>query len=339
MKTAFNTSLKSTGLTILLDTDPSYAQAYDACVRSSGNLSATDLRNTYPKEYGSWQNRKGWAKANNVQWHPDMETFQGFLSILGPIPHKDWTLDRINSRGAYIPANLRWADKKTQSQNRTTARSIDYDGQQLTLKELSEKTGKAPDTLRMGINRNGDSYISNLVTNLVTKPKLDASYAAISSDIEKWQWPEDTRHQLLTSMYNLRHDYGMTKPTFFAALVSYEISVRDFIREHDIEEENRIEAQKDLDRLRPMLAETQNFIDGINERIYVLREQHKPSIVEDYYLNLIEKVEVREPPCKKEPTNPTFEWVTPQPQPLFAVDFPERYAALKKTFEMLEPQH
>lgn len=338
MESSFNTSLKAAGLTILLDTDPSYAQVYAECVRSSGNLTATELSNKYPKEYSSWQNRKGWAKENNVQWHPDMEPFKGFLSILGPIPHKTWTLDRINPRGAYIPENLRWASKETQSQNRTTARLVDYDGQQLTFKQLSEKTGKLPDTLRRGIKRNGDSYISNLVTNLVTKPKFDASYAAITWDIEKWQWPEETRHQLLTSMYNLRHDYAMTKPRFFLELLTYEISVRDFIREHDIEEENRIEAQKDLDRLRPLLVETQTFIDDINERIYGLREQHKPSIVEDYYLNLIEKVEVREPPCKK-PTNPTFEWVKPQPQPLFAVDFPERYAALKKTFEMLEPQH
>ena len=328
METAFTPSLKSTGLTILLATDPSYAQTYDDCVRSSVNLSATALRKSYPKEYSSWHNRKSWAKSNGVHWHKGMDTFQGFLETNGPIPHKNWTLDRIDPQGAYTPENLRWADKETQSQNRTNASSIELNGNTFTVNELSAKTGKSPDAIRMGINRNPTSYISKLVF----KPIVDDSYNGIRFDIEQWQWPENADHQHLNTMYHLPFLSGhhrlreMEKPRFFVELVAHEMSVRDFIKEHDIDEANRIEAQKDLALLRPMLVETQNFIDAINQRIAVVR-QSSPPPEEDLYMTIFEGKK-KDLPCKKS-SNPWMEWAIPQSQPNVCSDFPERYAALK----------
>lgn len=54
-------------------------------------------------------------------WVQDFEAFEAFIETLGPKPTPEHTLDRIESRGHYEPGNLRWADKKLQSENRRNA--------------------------------------------------------------------------------------------------------------------------------------------------------------------------------------------------------------------------
>lgn len=304
METLSNDFLKSVGLSEWLK-DPSYATRYAACVQSLETLSATALSDKFPAEFSSWKNRKSWAKANNVHWHPGMDPFKGFLSILGPIPEKNWTLDRINPRGAYVPSNIRWASKKTQSQNRTNSRSITIEGEKWTVNALSEVTGKTPDAIRVGINRTGDAYVEKLVP-LVVQSKLNDSVGAIHLEIEQWQWPEGTNHQALNDLYKGRAKGEMKKPTFFAALVSYEIFLREEISASDPIESRRIEAKNDIDSLRPLLVDTQTFIDAINQRIYALRQQRQPDPdPEDYYLNLIGE-KVKDQPCKTKPINPVM---------------------------------
>lgn len=51
-------------------------------------------------------------------WVHDFEAFDAFIESLGPKPTPEHTLDRIDPAGHYEPGNLRWADKKTQSENR-----------------------------------------------------------------------------------------------------------------------------------------------------------------------------------------------------------------------------
>jgi hypothetical protein len=52
-------------------------------------------------------------------WVDDFAAFEAFIETLGPKPTPQHTLDRIECTGNYEPGNLRWADKATQSQNRT----------------------------------------------------------------------------------------------------------------------------------------------------------------------------------------------------------------------------
>lgn len=51
-------------------------------------------------------------------WINDFPAFEAYIESLGPRPTPQHTLDRIEPTGHYEPGNLRWADKKTQSENR-----------------------------------------------------------------------------------------------------------------------------------------------------------------------------------------------------------------------------
>ena len=51
------------------------------------------------------------------------------------------TLDRIDVNGNYEPSNCRWVDIKTQCRNRRSNIYVYYNGEKITLIELSEKTG------------------------------------------------------------------------------------------------------------------------------------------------------------------------------------------------------
>ena len=51
---------------------------------------------------------------------------------------KGLTIDRINNNGDYEPSNCRWTNMKTQGRNRRITRKVEYNGNLITIKELSE---------------------------------------------------------------------------------------------------------------------------------------------------------------------------------------------------------
>lgn len=82
-----------------------------------------------PKLYVVWRNMRGRC---NCKSRPDYKYYGGrgikvcsrwndyytFAADVGPHPGKGWTLDRINNNSNYRPDNVRWATRRTQSQNR-----------------------------------------------------------------------------------------------------------------------------------------------------------------------------------------------------------------------------
>lgn len=82
----------------------------------------------------TWYKRYGGRGIRVCQeWRKD---FEKFAKDVGERP-EGTTLDRINGNGNYEPGNVRWADAKTQQNNRKGCAQIEWDGKLNTLTELA----------------------------------------------------------------------------------------------------------------------------------------------------------------------------------------------------------
>lgn len=73
------------------------------------------------------------------EWETDYAAFKKWAEANG---YKDnLSIDRIDSSGDYCPQNCRWANAKTQANNRTNNVLITYKGKTQTVTEWSEETG------------------------------------------------------------------------------------------------------------------------------------------------------------------------------------------------------
>lgn len=88
--------------------------------------------------------------------------FENFLADMGQKPTPQHTLDRIDTNGNYEPSNCRWADSKTQQNNRRNNRFLEFNGQKLTCSQWAEKMGISSDLLRQRIDRDGWSIAQAL---------------------------------------------------------------------------------------------------------------------------------------------------------------------------------
>jgi hypothetical protein len=74
-------------------------------------------------------------------------SFENFLNDMGKKPSANYTLDRIDVEGNYTKENCRWADKKTQGNNRRNNIVIEYNGIKQTLTQWANMLNVNPLTM------------------------------------------------------------------------------------------------------------------------------------------------------------------------------------------------
>lgn len=112
--------------------------------------SQRELRRLYRGEYNSFRAMRERCRDEKALLDTSLDTFPKFLCVLGKKPSTKATVDRIdNDRREYAADNVRWADARTQANNRSTTIILTGgDGTRLPLAEWARETGQKADTLR-----------------------------------------------------------------------------------------------------------------------------------------------------------------------------------------------
>jgi len=132
-------------------------------------FTATQRRTThgcrYTTEYKIWDGIKQRCLNSNDKAYPMyggrgiticerwLQSFDNFLSDIGPRPDADHTIDRIDNDGPYSPDNCRWATWHEQNNNQRSNRLLEYNGRTLTMAQWARVLGINYKTFKWAIHR------------------------------------------------------------------------------------------------------------------------------------------------------------------------------------------
>lgn len=91
--------------------------------------------------------------------------FKNFISDMGLKPGSDYSLDRIDVNGDYIPSNCKWSTSKQQQQNKRNNVFIEFNGDKKTVSEWAVLCGVKAATIYARLRNNSATGIS-----LLSKP-------------------------------------------------------------------------------------------------------------------------------------------------------------------------
>lgn len=91
--------------------------------------------------------------------------FSAFLKDMGRAPSEDHSIDRIDPAGNYEPSNCRWADWRTQCENKRDTVRLTHNGESLTVRAWAERIGVSAAAIRARLK-----YM--LLERALTEPKI-----------------------------------------------------------------------------------------------------------------------------------------------------------------------
>lgn len=115
-------------------------------------------------EHTAWKSMKARCTNPNVERYGNYggrgitvcerwgNSFEAFLEDMGHVP-PGHQIDRIDNDGNYEPGNCRWVTRKQNGRNKRNNRLVEYEGNTMTIPEISEKTGVKAGTIRCRIAR------------------------------------------------------------------------------------------------------------------------------------------------------------------------------------------
>lgn len=103
-----------------------------------------------PIEYHSWvamlqrcynpnaKDYKHYGARGITVYEPWKESFYAFYMSIGPRPAPNYTIERIDTNGNYVPGNVKWATRAEQTRNQRSNVNLTIDGETKTVSEWSE---------------------------------------------------------------------------------------------------------------------------------------------------------------------------------------------------------
>lgn len=77
-----------------------------------------------------------------IRMYPEWRaSFIVFLEAVGHRPTPKHTIERIDNDGHYEPGNVRWATRQEQARNRSSTRTVVYQGREMSLAEVADLAG------------------------------------------------------------------------------------------------------------------------------------------------------------------------------------------------------
>ena len=130
-------------------------QAEKTCKDDCAKLRAMALRKKYKAEAKCHSKMLERAETHGRTIHHQFRKFRDFLAAVGPQPCAGATIDRIdNNDPEYAPGKVRWADKRTQSNNRSSTLLFQSsDGGKITATQLAHLQAVCPSTIRKRLER------------------------------------------------------------------------------------------------------------------------------------------------------------------------------------------